>query len=44
MSNTVDGIPEECAGCGKGGDSLKKCTSCMMVKYCSVDCQVSIVL
>lgn len=31
-----------CANCGKGEDNsghLKKCNGCMMVKYCSRDCQ-----
>ena len=31
-----------CANCGKGEDcELKSCTACMMVKYCSRDCQVA---
>ena len=29
----------KCAACGKGGDGLKKCTACELVKYCGVDCQ-----
>ena len=29
----------QCAACGKGGDSLKKCTACKLVKYCGADCQ-----
>ena len=29
----------KCAACGKGGDSLKTCTACKLVKYCSIDCQ-----
>ncbi|KAL7530468.1 hypothetical protein ACHAXR_003511, partial [Thalassiosira sp. AJA248-18] len=30
----------ECAECGKqGGDSLKACTACKLVKYCNVICQ-----
>jgi len=33
MDNTI------CAACGKGGDSLKTCTACKAVKYCSVSCQ-----
>ena len=28
-----------CASCGKGGDNLKKCTACKLVKYCGVACQ-----
>jgi hypothetical protein len=30
----------KCAGC-KGGDGLKTCTACKLVKYCSVACQKS---
>ena len=33
-----------CANCGKGeeeSDKLKSCTACMMVKYCSRDCQIA---
>ena len=33
-----------CANCGKGEESsgdLKACTACMMVKYCSRDCQIA---
>lgn len=31
-----------CASCGKeGGDSLKACVACKMVKYCNRDCQVA---
>ena len=29
----------KCAACGKGGDGLKKCTACELVRYCGVDCQ-----
>jgi len=33
---------DKCAACGKeGGDSLKACTACFMVKYCNGDCQIS---
>ena len=33
---------DTCAACGKeGGDSLKACTACHMVKYCNRDCQIS---
>ncbi|KAL7526964.1 hypothetical protein ACHAXR_001731, partial [Thalassiosira sp. AJA248-18] len=28
-----------CATCGKGGDDLKACTACKLVKYCNVTCQ-----
>ena len=38
MSSAID----TCAACGKeGGDSLKACTACHMVKYCNRDCQIS---
>ena len=41
MSTDTDGI-DKCAACGKeGGDSLKACTACHMVKYCNRDCQIS---
>ena len=33
-----------CANCGKGeegGNSLKTCTACKMVKYCSRECQIA---
>ena len=36
MATTKDGV---CAGCGKGGDDLKKCNACKLVKYCGVTCQ-----
>jgi len=33
---------DKCAACGtEGGDSLKACTACFMVKYCNRDCQIS---
>ncbi|KAL7529955.1 hypothetical protein ACHAXR_006129, partial [Thalassiosira sp. AJA248-18] len=28
-----------CAACGKGGDNLKACTACKLVRYCNVTCQ-----
>ena len=28
-----------CAACGKGGDDLKTCNACKMVKYCNATCQ-----
>ena len=32
----------KCAACGKeGGDSLKACTACKLVKYCNRDCQIA---
>ena len=30
-----------CAACGKGGDHLKACTACHLVKYCNRDCQIA---
>ena len=30
-----------CAACGKGGDHLKACTACHLVKYCNRECQIS---
>ncbi|KAL7540210.1 hypothetical protein ACHAXR_009949 [Thalassiosira sp. AJA248-18] len=29
----------QCAACGKGGDCLKACAACKLVKYCNVTCQ-----
>ncbi|KAL7533270.1 hypothetical protein ACHAXR_005135 [Thalassiosira sp. AJA248-18] len=29
----------KCAACGKGGDGLKACVDCKLVKYCNVTCQ-----
>ena len=29
----------KCAACGKGGDGLKTCTACKLVKYCNATCQ-----
>ncbi|KAL7527416.1 hypothetical protein ACHAXR_001952 [Thalassiosira sp. AJA248-18] len=29
----------QCAACGEGGDNLKTCTACKLVKYCNVTCQ-----
>ena len=41
MESTTTTI-ETCANCGKeGGDSLKACTACFMVKYCNRDCQIA---
>ena len=38
MISTVD--ISQCAACGnKGGDDLKACTACKLVKYCNVTCQ-----
>ena len=39
MVTPTDDTMTQCAACGKGGDSLKKCTACKVVKYCGVDCQ-----
>ena len=33
-----------CANCGKGEESscsLKSCAACMLLKYCSRDCQIA---
>ena len=30
---------EKCAACGKGGDGLKTCNGCKLVKYCGATCQ-----
>ena len=29
----------KCAACGEGGDGLKTCTACKLVKYCNATCQ-----
>ena len=37
-------VPDICANCGKGeesSNSLKACTACKLVKYCSRDCQIA---
>ena len=42
--NDKDDIPNICAYCGKGeenGKSLKACTACKLVKYCSRECQIA---
>ena len=44
MSNTSSENNTSCANCGKGeedGINLKSCNACMMVKYCSRDCQTA---
>ena len=44
MSNTSSEISSVCANCGKGeegANSLKVCTACKLVKYCSRDCQIA---
>jgi len=45
MSNTSENINiSTCANCGKGEEAdinLKSCNACMMVKYCSRDCQIA---
>ena len=38
MSTTDDNKPK-CAACGKGGDDLKTCNGCKLVKYCDATCQ-----
>ena len=42
MSNDNNVMPSICANCGKGedeSDSLKACTACKLVRYCSRECQ-----
>ena len=29
----------KCAACGKGGNGLKTCNGCKLVKYCNATCQ-----
>ena len=45
MSNTLPQINvTACANCGKGEEAsahLKSCNACMMVKYCSRECQIT---
>ena len=38
-SSSADDNIMKCAACDKGGGGLKGCTSCKLVKYCSVSCQ-----
>ena len=38
-SDDITPTDAKCAACGKGGDDLKACTACKLVKYCGVDCQ-----
>ena len=37
MSTTE--VTPKCAACGKGGDGLKTCNGCKLVKYCNATCQ-----
>ncbi|KAL7526153.1 hypothetical protein ACHAXR_001346, partial [Thalassiosira sp. AJA248-18] len=37
--SAVDNIISTCAACGKGGDALKACAACKLVKYCNATCQ-----
>lgn len=37
--NTTDNNTSNCAACGKGGDGLKTCNGCKLVKYCNATCQ-----
>ena len=41
MEEFVERIEKEqgCESCGKKSVSLKKCSRCKKVKYCSVECQ-----
>jgi len=42
MSISDDDMPDRCANCGKeGGDSLKSCAACKLVKYCNRECQIA---
>ena len=41
MAASNNNATAPCAACGKGGDSLKACTACKLVKYCGVDCERS---
>ena len=35
----VTSTDAKCAACGKGGDGLKKCGACELVRYCGAACQ-----
>ena len=39
MSTAGDNNFSQCAACGEGGDKLKTCKSCKLVKYCNATCQ-----
>ena len=39
MAASTNNTTASCAACGKGGDGLKTCTACKLVKYCSIACQ-----
>ena len=39
-SRAAIGATEFCAGCGAGSLSLRKCSGCRAVAYCSRECQV----
>jgi hypothetical protein len=43
LANTLDNLPDGCAGCGKekrdNGKLLMVCAKCKEEKYCSTDCQ-----
>ena len=42
MASSIDTSTSNCASCGKeGGDSLKACTACNLVKYCNRECQIA---
>jgi len=38
-TNTAEKDTSNCATCGKGGDDLKTCNACKLVKYCNANCQ-----
>ena len=39
QSKAVDSMLLNCAACGKGGEGLKECNRCKLVKYCNANCQ-----
>ena len=38
--NAMENTMEECTGCGKKFEEMKKCSRCKEVKYCDRECQV----
>ena len=38
-SSSDDNSMPKCAACGKGGDGLKTCNACKLVKYCNATCK-----
>ena len=39
LSNITMSATDQCAACGRGGDGLKRCNGCKLVKYCNATCQ-----